>query len=103
MERGKTIARLFKTPSHEYFYDTGTSKVLRCLPHVFHLLDCFLSMDIDKAVPAFLSKYGEDRFIDASKLIKGAIEKEGVLLSTGASRFGLSDHYGTLKNWSTRN
>jgi len=54
-------------------------------------------MDIDKAFPAFLSKYDETQLADAAGIMKGAIEKEGVLLSLGASRFGLSDHYGNFE------
>jgi len=93
---GKPIARLFKTRSMSYLYDTGSNKVLRCQPHVFDLLELFFQMDIEKAIPAFLAKYNEERLEDAANKIKETIEKEGILLSAGASGFGLGGHYGDI-------
>ncbi len=92
----KPVAKLFQTRSMSYLYDTGSNKVLRCEPHVFYLLECFFQMDIEKAIPAFISKYNEAQFEDAAQKIKETIEKEGILMSTGASRFGLGDHYGDV-------
>jgi uncharacterized protein len=95
--KGETpIAKLFRTRENCYLYDTGTSRVFKCKAHVFHLLDCFFSMDIDRAAEAFLKTYSEEEFIDAGAQIKDAIEKEGVLSFFGATRFGMSDHYGDL-------
>jgi len=93
----KPIAKLFKTSANGYIYDTGTNKILKCKPHVFSLLECLLSMEIDEATNTFLINHSEEQYIDAAKMIKSAIEKEGVLLSMGASRFGLGDHYGDLE------
>jgi uncharacterized protein len=93
----KPIAKQFKTSANGYIYDTGTSKILKCKPHVFSLLECFLSFDVEEATNEFIIKHSEEQYIDAANIIKSAIENEGVLLSIGASHFGLGDHYGDLK------
>jgi uncharacterized protein len=93
----KPIAKLYRTSSNGYVYDTGTSKILKCKPHVFSLLECFFSSNADEGTNEFISKNSEEEYIDAAQIIKGAIEKEGVLLSMGAYRFGLGDHYSDLE------
>jgi len=94
----KPIVKLYKTQSADYLYDTGTNKVLKCKPNVFFLLECLFSTEMDKAIAIFLSRFQEGEFIDAVEKIKVAVEKEGVLLSFGANQFGLSSHYGNLKD-----
>lgn len=93
----KPIAKLFKTQANGYIYDTGTNKILKCKPHVFSLLECLIYMDVDEATKTFLLAHSEEQFIDASNLIRSAIEKEGVLLSMGATCFGMGGHYGNLE------
>lgn len=58
----KPIAKLFKTSANGYIYDTGTSKILKCKPHVFSLLECLLSMEVDEATNAFLIKHNEEQY-----------------------------------------
>lgn len=46
----KPLAKLFKTDSCFYLYDTGTNKIVKCLEPVYHLLEKLLAFDIDTAI-----------------------------------------------------
>jgi len=94
----KPLARMLRTPNGYYLYDTGTNKILACRKEVYLLLDNLLNQDFHHAVDDYISLYGEARFIEASKEIVEAMEKEKILSAKKATRFGLSGHFKNLKD-----
>jgi uncharacterized protein len=93
----KPVAKLFRTNSGYYLYDTGTSKVLRCKFHVYELLNLLFSEEISTAISSFKAEHGEKIFEDVSADIIKAIDTEGILSSMGATRFGSGDHYANIE------
>lgn len=45
---------------------------------------------------SFISDYGAEQFIETGNTIKSVIEAENILLSKGATKFGLGDHFTNL-------
>jgi len=93
----KPIARLFRTDSRGYIYDTGTNKILGCDPLEFNYLQKFLSMNVDQAIDIVLSEYSKDQFIKVAQELKDKIENENILKTKKATQFGLSSHYHNIK------
>jgi uncharacterized protein len=89
----KPLARLFRTASRGYLYDTGSNKIIGCNEMVFSLLEKFLSMEIEQAICEFVLENGREQFLFAANTVKNAIEKENVLLAKKAEQFDLSEHY----------
>jgi len=88
----KPLARLLKTGSGYYLYDTGTNKILGCSETVYTLTNRLLEKEWTEAVDGFISDYGENEFVDAAKEIISAVESENILSAFSASPNGMSGH-----------
>jgi uncharacterized protein len=93
----KPLAKLLKTESGYYLYDTGTNKILGCREQVFEFLNDLFLKDVNQAAEDFISKYGQKEFISAAEEIVEAINIEKILLLKKATNFGLSDHFNDFK------
>ncbi|MEW6455604.1 MAG: radical SAM protein [Acidobacteriota bacterium] len=96
-KESKPIAKLFRTDSHGYLYDTGTNKILKCDDIEYSLLTKLISMDIEEAINKTLSEYTKEQFIEAANKIRSAIEKENILQTKKATQFGLSAHFHNIE------
>lgn len=70
----KPLAKLFKTSSGGYLYDSGTNKIMACDELVFQLIENIISMEINKAVSDFVSNHNKEEFLVASNAIINTIE-----------------------------
>jgi len=84
------LAKLFKTDSHFYFFDTGTNKIMRCDKDIFNLLDKLFSMDAQMAIMDYIHCHGTDKFLYAAEKVRSVIEIEKVFSLTEAKNFGYS-------------
>lgn len=91
--RERPLAKLFKTDSCYYIYDTGTNKVVKCRKAISDLIGKFYSTSIDAAVREFVSDYGELEFTQSAQEIKEAIEQEHILTTIKATNFFLAPHF----------
>lgn len=89
----KPIAKLFRTEANRYLYDTGTNKIVSCDELEYSLIDGFIENGAVESLNKSISINGLQRTIDAANKIRCFIEKEKILLSKKATRFGLSCHY----------
>lgn len=89
----KPIAKLFRTEAIGYLYDTGTNKIVSCDELEYSLVDGFLKKGVVESLMKSISIYGLRGTIEAANKIRFFIEKEKILLSRKAIRFGLSSHY----------
>lgn len=94
---GLPLARLIRTKSGFYLYDTGTNRILDCGQRVFALLNDLLGSPIHEAVEAFIAEYGEPAFLEAAREIKEAVDSVNILKAKQATQFGLSDHFGDVE------
>ena len=95
----KPLAKLIRTESGYYLYDTGTNKIMICPKEVYDLLNGLLSKPVNQAIEGFISDYGKNKFLAAANEIIEAINKEKFFQVKKASRFGLSGHF---KNFEER-
>jgi uncharacterized protein len=89
----KPLAKLLKTESGYYLYDSGTNKILGCRKQIFELLQDLFIKDVSKAVEDFVSQYCQQEFLSAAEEIIEAINTEKILLLKKATNYGLSDHF----------
>jgi uncharacterized protein len=94
----KPLAKLFRTDSASYLYDTGTNKLLSCSDAEYDFINSFISADIDQAFNKVICKYKKEEILPAFQNIKKAIEKENILLIQKPTRFGLSYHYQNIES-----
>lgn len=94
----KPLAKLFRSNSSGYLYDTGTNKILACRDAVFDLLQFLFDQNIDDAIVAFIGKYGNEEFSKASEEIVSAIDEEHVLMTKKTVEFNLSGHFKDIAN-----
>ncbi|MGD2090281.1 MAG: hypothetical protein PVH61_29160 [Candidatus Aminicenantes bacterium] len=92
-EPQKPLAKLLKTESGYYLYDTGTNKILGCREQVFEFLNDLFLKDVNQAAGDFISRYGQQEFLSAAEEIVEAINIEKILLLKKATNFGFSDHF----------
>jgi hypothetical protein len=90
---GKPIFKLFLTDTTGYLYDTGTNKILGCDEFEYSFLKQLVEMDLAKSISNFLIEYGNAKFIETAGKIISAIEKDSVLLTKRATKFGRSSHF----------
>jgi uncharacterized protein len=76
----KPLAKLLKTESGYYLYDTGTNKIMGCRKQVFELLHDLFLKDVNKAAGDFVSLYGQTEFLSTAEEIVRAINTEKILL-----------------------
>jgi uncharacterized protein len=69
----KSLAKLLKTESGYYLYDTGTNKILGCRKEVYDFLNGLFLEDVNRAAGDFVSKYGQTEFLFAAEEIVEAI------------------------------
>lgn len=96
-QNSKPLAKLFRSATAGYLYDTGTNKILACRDEVFELLRLLFERNVDDAIVAFTGKYGNEEFSKAAEEIVSAIKTEHILLTLKASQFGLSDHFKDIR------
>ena len=89
----KPLAKLVRTPSAFYLYDTGTNKILECEEPVYELLQGLLTKEFNRTIEEFVSGHGEDVLVSTAEEIAAAIRSENILQLKKASTFGLSDHF----------
>lgn len=89
----KPLAKLFRSASSGYLYDTGTNKILACRDEVYDLLRLLFERDVDEAIIEFTCKYSEKELLKSFKEIVSAMDEENVLMTKKASTFNLSSHY----------
>lgn len=89
----KPLAKLTRSESGYYLYDTGTNKILACREEVFDLLQSLFIYDINKAQNDFVCRYGEKEFLAVANEITQAINEENILRVKNAAQFGLSNHF----------
>ncbi|MCU0288185.1 MAG: hypothetical protein MUF15_17540, partial [Acidobacteria bacterium] len=75
----KPLAKLFRTNSRGYLYDTGTNKILGCDDLVFELLQYLFSMDFENSIQSFLAKHNEEKFLYAAGSIVDAVKSQNIL------------------------
>lgn len=93
----KPLAKLFRTDSRGYLYDTGTNKVVECDENEFHLLKHIMSEGIGQAISSVKKDLGVGAALTTVQSLISAIESENILISSRAKQFGLSSHYGNLE------
>jgi len=91
----KPLAKLFKTDSCYYIYDTGTSKVMSCGELEYHILDKIIKDKIDE-ISELSDRYTEEKFFSALDNIKSAIEEESILKAGKTGVFYSPGHFENL-------
>jgi len=93
----KPLAKLFRTESNGYIYDTGTSKVLQCDNVEYLILESLLDNENKDFIDGLTKTYGELRILQALKGIKYAVENEHILKSIRPKQFFSPAHFGNLE------
>jgi uncharacterized protein len=95
----KPLAKMVRSNSGYYLYDTGTNKILECRREVFDLLNDLLThADVNQSIGTSNSRYGEKKFLEVVKEIVEAVDQENILRVKRASQFGLSDHFNDIED-----
>lgn len=97
-EPEKPLAKLFRTRSAGYLYDTGTNNIFQCREHVFELLNLLLTHETGEAVRAYTRRYGEEQFIDAAGEIIETIRDKNLLKINRRSRLRFADYLRDLES-----
>ena len=97
----KPLARMLRTSSGYYVYDTGTNKILECRKEVYDLIQELFVKDVNKAAADFISRWGENEFLAAADEIVEAMDTEKILVVKKATKSGLSDHFKDFKKMLT--
>ena len=85
---------MFKAGNNNYYYDTGTNKILSCDIDVFNLLNDIYLYGVEKGCKKQIAEQGEFKFNKAVNNIFDAVEKEKVLLVTGKMvKFNKGRHF----------
>lgn len=84
------LAKLFRTDSRGYIYDTGTNKLLSCNEIVYNLLLKLFSSNVNQAIENYIDEYGAKTFIIAANTVISVIKKECILSLKSATPFGIS-------------
>jgi uncharacterized protein len=96
-ESEKPLAKLLRTDSGYFLYDTGTNKILGCRKEVYQLLYELFTNDFNKAIQDHIAQFGETEFLSSAKDISESIEIEKILQVKKATKFGLSYHFKDFK------
>jgi uncharacterized protein len=91
----KALAKLFKTDTSCYIYDTGTSKVLNCSEFECKVIEKITTGKIDE-IANLKNEVSEEEYFEAIINIKNAIEQEDVLKAGGEFKFVSPGHYEEL-------
>ncbi|MCW6075612.1 radical SAM protein [Clostridium sporogenes] len=87
----KPLAKLFKTDSSMYIYDTGTNKVLNCKKIEYEILKNIVNGNIEN-ITNIKEQFSEDEFEESLENIKCAIESEDILkLGENGKFFSMGD------------
>lgn len=76
--QSKVLAKLFKTDSSYYIYDTGTSKVLNCSELEYKVLEKIRAGKIDE-VQNLKDEVSAEDYLEAVINIRNAIDQEDIL------------------------
>lgn len=91
----KVLAKLFKTDSKCYIYDTGTSKVLECTELEYSILEKIITGRVDTIIE-LKNESTKDEYLEALINIKNAIEQEDILKAGSEFKFVSQGHYEEL-------
>lgn len=91
----RALAKLFKTDSSCYIYDTGTSKVLNCSEFEYRILEKIITGKIDEIVN-LKNEFSEEEYFEAIINIKNAIEEDDILKAGSEFKFFSPGHYEEL-------
>ncbi|WP_242949468.1 radical SAM protein [Clostridium pasteurianum] len=91
----RALAKLFKTDSSCYIYDTGTSKVLNCSEFEYRILEKIITGKIDEIVN-LKNEVSEEEYFEAIINIKNAIEEDDILKAGSEFKFFSPGHYEEL-------
>lgn len=98
LKNGETLAKLFKTETMGYIYDTGTSKVLQCEDVEYLILEEGFNGELECAISNIVNNYGEKRVLEALENIISAIGNENILKSQKSGEFYSPDHFERLED-----
>ncbi|AGK96019.1 radical SAM protein [Clostridium pasteurianum] len=87
----RALAKLFKTDSSYYIYDTGTSKVISCSEFEYKTLEKIISGKIDEIVN-MRNDVSDEEYFQAIENIKNAIEEEDILKAGNDFKFVSPGH-----------
>lgn len=94
--QSKPLAKLFKTDSTAYVYDTGTSKVMSCEKYEYKILEKIINGKISE-ISDIKTDNNENEFYEALKNVKQAIENEDILKAGPNNvQFASSGHFENL-------
>ena len=91
----KSLAKLFKTDSSCYIYDTGTSKVLNCSEFEYKVIEKIITGKISE-ITNLKNEVSEEEYFEAIINIKNAIEQEDILKAGSEFNFVSPGHYEEL-------
>jgi uncharacterized protein len=89
--KSKPLAKIFRTDTRGYLYDTGTNKIIGCDESICDLIEKLLSEELYNAVASHIAEFGKKKFVYAATSIKNAIDKENVLSTLKIDGFGLQE------------
>ena len=93
----KPLFKLFRTATNRYLYDTGTNKIFACSELEFTLLHNLMTMDVGDALNKTELSCHPKEFQQTLEGIRASIERNNILKTKKAKRFGLSSHYKQLE------
>ncbi|PJI10328.1 MULTISPECIES: radical SAM protein [Clostridium] len=91
----RVLAKLFKTDSLCYIYDTGTSKVLNCSELEYKILKKIITGKIDE-IANLKNEINEEEYFEAMANIKDSIEQEDILKGGNEFKFVSPGHFEEL-------
>lgn len=91
------LAKLFRTSSYGYIYDTGTSKVMQCDSMEYSILEKLFNHELESSINDLIEDYGEERLLKALENLKNAIEEENILNSHKLCTFYSPNHFENLE------
>ncbi|WP_024834555.1 radical SAM protein [Ruminiclostridium josui] len=94
----KPLAKLFRTSSNDYIYDSGTGKVLECNKVEYKVLEAILKNNIEQELCKLQEQLGEKELIDACENVKYAIENEKILQLTRYNEFYSPLHFDDIES-----
>ncbi|URZ17657.1 radical SAM protein [Clostridium felsineum] len=89
------LAKLFKTDSAYYVYDTGTNKVLSCGEYEYNILGKIIDGKVDE-ISRIKSDVDKGGFYEALENVRQAIEEEDILKGGNKWKFVSKGHFEEL-------
>ncbi|URZ01769.1 radical SAM protein [Clostridium felsineum] len=93
----KPLAKLFKTESVGYIYDTGTNKVMSCGKYEYDILQKIVDGKINE-ISNIKDDVDVNNFYEALENVKEAIEQEDILKGGQDWKFASKGHFEELDN-----